>query len=583
MAASDKDTIYIDVDDEITGIIDKLRGSKGKVVALVLPKRATVFQSIVNMKLLKRAADASSKNAVLITSEAGLLPLAGVAGVHVAKTLNSKPEIPQAPAAFDDAVEAIGEDGQEVDTPPDPKQTIGALADKEAAPKPPKDGVETLTLAPDDVPAEDDLKKASGATGKTFEPPTGKKGKKDKNKKLKVPNFERFRLLIIIGVVLLILLIIGFIFASVALPKATITIKTNATNVDANLNLNLSTTATSLDPGSSTVPAKLVQQQKTATASEVTTGQKNEGNTASGTVMMTATENGATPPSDVPAGTGLSANGLTYITQGDTSFSDNGHNNHDGTFTYQATSSTPVTAQTGGASYNGASTFTVAGRSDVSAQVAQAISGGTDNIVQTVNQNDINNAKAKINLTSSAEQQTLINQLQQDGYFAIKATYSPGTPTVTSSANVGSVANTITVTEAITYTMFGAHRNDLSTLIANNVDGQINTSKQSILDDGLSNAVFSVNNSSATGAQLALSAVAVAGPQLNTTLIKQQSEGQKTGQIENQLQSNPNVTGATVHLSPFWITTVPKNPSRITVNVAKPTTTAKASSNANNP
>jgi hypothetical protein len=577
MAASDKDTIYIDVDDEITGIIDKLRGSKGKVVALVLPKRATVFQSIVNMKLLKRAADASSKNAVLITSEAGLLPLAGVAGVHVAKTLNSKPEIPQAPAAFDDAVEAIGEDGQEVDTPPDPKQTIGALADKEAAPKPPKDGVETLTLAPDDVPAEDDLKKASGATGKTFEPPTGKKGKKDKNKKLKVPNFERFRLLIIIGVVLLILLIIGFIFA------ATITIKTNATNVDANLNLNLSTTATSLDPGSSTVPAKLVQQQKTATASEVTTGQKNEGNTASGTVMMTATENGATPPSDVPAGTGLSANGLTYITQGDTSFSDNGHNNHDGTFTYQATSSTPVTAQTGGASYNGASTFTVAGRSDVSAQVAQAISGGTDNIVQTVNQNDINNAKAKINLTSSAEQQTLINQLQQDGYFAIKATYSPGTPTVTSSANVGSVANTITVTEAITYTMFGAHRNDLSTLIANNVDGQINTSKQSILDDGLSNAVFSVNNSSATGAQLALSAVAVAGPQLNTTLIKQQSEGQKTGQIENQLQSNPNVTGATVHLSPFWITTVPKNPSRITVNVAKPTTTAKASSNANNP
>jgi hypothetical protein len=131
MAASDKDTIYIDIDDEITGIIDKLRGSKGKVVALVLPKRATVFQSIVNMKLLKRAADASKKNAVLITSEAGLLPLAGVAGVHVAKTLNSKPEIPLAPEAFNDAEEAIGEDGQEVETPPDPKQTVGALSRSE--------------------------------------------------------------------------------------------------------------------------------------------------------------------------------------------------------------------------------------------------------------------------------------------------------------------------------------------------------------------------------------------------------------------------------------------------------------------
>src|SRR5580693_8910099 len=109
MPANDKDTIYIDIDDEITGIIDKLRNSKGKVVALVLPKRATVFQSVVNMKLLKRAADAEKKNAVLITSEAGLLPLAGIAGVHVAKTLTSKPEIPLPPQCISDAVEAIGE------------------------------------------------------------------------------------------------------------------------------------------------------------------------------------------------------------------------------------------------------------------------------------------------------------------------------------------------------------------------------------------------------------------------------------------------------------------------------------------
>ena len=70
-----KDVIYIDVDDEITGIIDKVRRSGQKIVALVLPKRAAVFQSIVNMKLLKRAAEEAQKNIVLITSEVGLLPL----------------------------------------------------------------------------------------------------------------------------------------------------------------------------------------------------------------------------------------------------------------------------------------------------------------------------------------------------------------------------------------------------------------------------------------------------------------------------------------------------------------------------
>src|SRR4051812_13479154 len=112
MAANEKDTIYIDIDDEITGIIDKVKGSNGKITALVLPKRAAVFQSIVNMKLLKRAADESGKHLVLITTEAGLLPLAGAAGIHVAKSLTSKPEIPLGPDAEEDNEEAVDEEAE---------------------------------------------------------------------------------------------------------------------------------------------------------------------------------------------------------------------------------------------------------------------------------------------------------------------------------------------------------------------------------------------------------------------------------------------------------------------------------------
>ena len=44
-----KQVIYVDVDDEITAIIDKMNSADAKVVALVLPKRASVFQSVVNM------------------------------------------------------------------------------------------------------------------------------------------------------------------------------------------------------------------------------------------------------------------------------------------------------------------------------------------------------------------------------------------------------------------------------------------------------------------------------------------------------------------------------------------------------
>src|SRR3982750_4418911 len=107
--ADQKDTIYIDIDDEITSIIEKVRASQQKIVALVLPKRASVLQSIVNMKLLKRTADTAKKSLVLITSEAGLLPLAGTVGLYVARNLQTKPEIP--------AVDGVADGVEDIDEP----------------------------------------------------------------------------------------------------------------------------------------------------------------------------------------------------------------------------------------------------------------------------------------------------------------------------------------------------------------------------------------------------------------------------------------------------------------------------------
>ncbi len=567
MSSSDKDTIYIDIDDEITGIIDKLGSSSNKVVALVLPKRATVFQSIVNMKLLKRAADSSNKNLVLITSEAGLLPLAGAAGVYVAKTLTSKPEIPISPQLPDDSEEAIQEDGSEVEPSVDPNQPIGQLAAGDA--------VETLVLDDENLPPETDDQPLEP---KSFEPPA--KSKKDK--KLSIPNFERFRLLLVLGILALILLIGGLVFAVTALPKAVITIKTDATNLATNLSLNLSTAATSLKLADNIVPAKLAQQQKTLSQQVPTTGQKNNGSKASGSITMKAQVCAPFPdnpqPSDVPSGTGVSSNGLTYITQANTSFGGGIKPSGQSCITYSADGPTSIIAQSPGANYNGANVFTVAGRKDVTASVNTAISGGSDSIVQIVNQNDINNAKAKIATNDGDVKQTLNSQLKGDSYYPIAATYVVGAPAVTASANVGEIANNVTVTETITYTMFGVHKKDLDTLLENSIKTQIDSTKQSILDNGLSKAVYNVDNISATGAALTLSTTATAGPDLNVTIIREQTAGKKAGAIKSQLQNNPDVTGVDVKLSPFWVSTVPKKTGRITVNIAKPTASVKAGS-----
>ena len=566
MAAENKDTIYVDIDDEITGIIDKVRGSGGKIVALVLPKRAAVFQSIVNMKLLKRAADDAKKHLVLITTEAGLLPLAGMAGIHVAKTLNSKPEIPTAPTA-DDAEEEVEETGEEVPVAEAAAdKPIGQLAGIPATPA--GEDMETLELDDDELP--EDL--PTPAAPKTFTPPK-------KDKKLAVPDFDRFRMILIFGGLGLILLIVGLIFALNVMPKATINVKTDAQALNANLNLNLSTTAKELDLDNNTVPAKLAQQQKTFTQQVATTGQKNNGAKATGSVKMTAQEcNTVAPANDVPAGTGVSANGLTYITQADTSFSPTKVKN--GCIYFEATSDTPITAQSGGANFNTSGNFSVAGRSDVSA--SGSASGGTDDIVQVVSQADINNAKSKINTNDPSIKQGLQNDLKSDDYFPISATFSSGTPSVTPSANVGDKASTVTITEVVTYTMFGGREQDLKTLVDNAIKDQIDTSKQGILSEGLDTATFGVNSTTATTAQLSMQTVATAGPDIDVNNIKQTAAGKKPGDVKRSLQDNPDVTAVDVKLSPFWVSSVPKKTSKITVNIAKPT--AKASDNhASNP
>lgn len=579
MAATPKDTIYIDIDDEITAIIDKLGRSDGKVVALVLPKRASVLQSIVNMKLLKRAADEGKKHVVLITAEAGLLPLAGMVGLHVAKSLTSKPEIP-APPTTDDSEETVDEPGEGDNEPEVTAATAGAKPVGELAGMSnlgatalAADGVETLELDDDDD--EDSGAETAAVAGKEAKPKT----KVKKDSKLKIPNFDRFRLLLVLGVLILILLIVGGVFALSVLPKATIAISTDATNINTSVTLSLNTQAKTLDPTQNIVPATAVTQAKTYTQQVATTGLKNEGNKASGSVNMSSEEclpNSLAQPKSIPAGTGVSSGGMTFITQTVTKFQNSGVITGSGfnqCDTYQATDSTGITAQAGGSNYNlSSATFTVSGRPDASA--TGSTTGGTDNNVQVVSQTDIDNAQSKITTTDPTVKQALQNQLTQQNLYAIPATFSAGTPTITNSANVGDAVGTVTVTEVVTYTMFGVHESDLKTLVDSSVNGQIDTKKQSILSEGLSAASFSVENATPTGAQLTMQTTATAGPQLNTSAIKTEVMGKKSGDIQAELKANPDVTGVKVTLSPFWVTTVPKKTSKITITIAKPAITA---------
>ncbi len=62
-------TFYIDIDEEITSIVERLKKAKAKELVIVVPKRALLIQSIINLKLLKKEADKLKKEIIIVTQD----------------------------------------------------------------------------------------------------------------------------------------------------------------------------------------------------------------------------------------------------------------------------------------------------------------------------------------------------------------------------------------------------------------------------------------------------------------------------------------------------------------------------------
>ena len=562
---SGKDVIYIDIDDEITAIIDKVRGAEQRIVALVLPKRSTVLQSMVNMKLLKRTADEAKKHLVLITSETGLMPLAGAAGIYVAKSLQSKPEIPHALNAdgheIDEAEEAVDMN----DTPDEPRldksKSIGEYAGGAGA-------LGATALDEEDVPVEfdnasDDALAAGGGRDRKS------KGKKDK--KLAIPDFNKFRVWMALGALGLVLIIFLFYIALGVMPRSTISVKTDSSAIDVNQDITLNTEADEVDVDSGIIPAKEQQTQKTSEQQVAASGSTNKGEKARGQVTIT---NCGTDTVSYPAGSGFSAGGKTFITQKNVSVPVSDYTFTGGGFKCKnnGTATVDVAAQGPGSANNiPAQAFTIPGSPDNVKAQGSAMTGGTDQIVKVVTQSDIDSAKQKIAAQDTkAVTSELAQSLESSGYMAIEGSFAAGAAEANHSVNVGDEADAVTVSQKTTYTMFGVKQADLKKIVTEAVNKEIDPTKQSILDYGLDEAVFKMQNSQGGNALLTMQATAVAGSDLDLTAIKKQIAGKKAGEAKEIISKYPGVTNVDVKYSPFWVSSIPKKTSKITISVEKP-------------
>lgn len=85
---------YIDTDEEITSIVDRLKKSKADKNFFAVPQRALVLQSLVNLKLLKREAEKERKQIIIVTQnqlgetfakKAGIETLPSIEGLGISQ------------------------------------------------------------------------------------------------------------------------------------------------------------------------------------------------------------------------------------------------------------------------------------------------------------------------------------------------------------------------------------------------------------------------------------------------------------------------------------------------------------------
>lgn len=555
-----KDVIYIEPEDDITDIITKIEKTKEKIVALVPPKKAGVFRSVVNIKLIAKVGATSEKTIVLVTTDPSIIKLAAATKIPVTKDLQSAPSVPKIEDeedGSDDKEELIEESDGTVET---------------------KEDVDELEGGDEKLEEEKAEEEDAGEDKETAEKPT-KKEKSDKKARKsssggnKITNWLReHKKIAIFGGIGVVLVVVFLVWALVIAPAATVTvgIRTEAKNFSENV-----TFTTKLNEENAKEGKFYLDEKKVEVASEVTfeaTGQKNVGQKASGDVVIYAyfRDKGTIP---VNAGSSFTISGLSFVSDKEVSLSWDGETVSDCENNGQASSVTsgclisgrvPVTAAAPGANYNIAASNsgwnTVA---NVAVYSDKAMSGGTDETITVVQQSDIDKAKAELAASVEADNKTKLYEELGEGALVIDASFSQSTSDAVASPAVGGEVKgdtKPTLKAVTTAAVFVIDKTKVEEFIMEKADIGENKKIYEMKDPFIENFLKADNGYSGK-----LKTSYKVGPKVTENDVIEMIKGKGLGEAQHDLRDIEGITSVTIDTSFPWVTSIPGNTNKITV------------------
>lgn len=555
-----RDLIYIDTDDDVTSIVGRIKASEEVVVALVPPKRIGVLQSVVNLRLLQRAAKNAHKRLAIVTTDPALMNLASGLAIPVAKNINAQAKVLEV-SDDDDISDVI--DGNDIAVDTTSRRSAGgsksATEDKE------------ISAAVAAIETDDKIKNDLDADGV---PDDQQEPKKSPKKKIKVPNVNSLRKKILIGGGLAVVLIGFLVWAIVFAPSATITIQAKTSAVEVKKSLSLVPSGDK-DAAEGVLPP-VVKQKKTNESVEFeATGSREVGEMAAGTVAFcydVPNYNDHTGDRiaavELEAGTLLYADGVQFTTDAPLSV-EPGRNSNNQCETYYSVKATAVKiGEEGNISQN--TLMSVSGYSNLKAIAKSDFTGGSKETVKVVQQSDVDAAVAQLRERgdSDAARDELMGQMSDstvviDGSFNVSQGDVKVTPGVGETPEGDSAKATASI--ELTYTLVGVNKDDLSDALDAALKDQTDETKQKVYNNGIDSVKFSGFTTANDGYTVTVTTNGHVGPVINEDDVKKQAVGKKSEEIKELLKQTDGVNDVSVTMSPFWVSAAPKE-SKITVN-----------------
>lgn len=541
--------IYLEADEEITSVIDRIREINEDKVALVLPKRANLLQSIVNLKLLKRQIDSMNKEVVIVTTDKLGRNLASQVGFIVYQKLGEKPvDVEQKKEVQKPLETKIGYRSPEEPQRPEPQFKIGpSVTDityrKEEEMHPPKPETEIVSEHHEHKPTPKPISHRPHIVKKSD-------GKAMYNKKIAL----------IVGIAVI---VIAALVCFIILPKANVSLLLKSEVSEQSFNMIVDKNIKSPNFDQITLPGISVSGSKEDTGKNLAcTGKKNIGQKASGPIVISNSfdEN----PQGLVANTRLvsAANGKTYRL---TTAVDVPGAKVSGGNIVPGTVSATVQADEPGESYNIASThFTIPGLSGTAkydkiyADTTSVIRGGFTQEITVLSQADVDSNKEKmVSDLSSKLNQELVDKNKDktvflNGVKPVVVETTPSVPVDTESAKFDLKVKIKTSTLA-------ANNNDFNYLLYKKLANSLPSDKE-LVEDSLKDTKTEVSTyDEKTGKEsVKVDAKGYITTKIDKDKIKEAIAGKSQNEAATYLASLKDVAEAKVDLWPFWVRSVPR-------------------------